>query len=117
MARGGLWKTQGKTPHATVAAQLYTDIKKHGVDSDFVQVAPNTLALRDGAAVPPKTPSNNDTKAVGKYSFTDAAEKVLEKFGNKNRRIEAERPKIAKLLRDHAASSDRGEDDAADADR
>jgi restriction system protein len=78
----GLWKTQGKTPHATVAAQLYTDIKKHGADSDFVQVEPNTFALRDGATVPPKTPSN-DTKAVGKFSFTDAAEKVLEKFGNK----------------------------------
>lgn len=78
----GLWKTQGKTPHATVAAQLYTNIKKHGADSDFVQVGPNTFALRDGTTVPPKTTSN-ETKSVGKYSFTDAAEKILEKFGNK----------------------------------
>ena len=77
-----MWQTQGKTPHATVAAQLYTDIKKHGDDSPFIQVGPNTFALRDGVSVSPKSTTNSE-KATGKYSFTDAAEKVLESFGNK----------------------------------
>jgi restriction system protein len=27
----GLWKSEGKTPAATVAARLYTDIKKKGL--------------------------------------------------------------------------------------
>jgi len=36
----GLWSTSGKTPEATVAARLYTDIKKKGAASAFVLVAP-----------------------------------------------------------------------------
>jgi len=78
----GLWKTEGKTPHATVAARLYTDIKKLGGDSPFRQVGPNTFALRDGAPAPAAEPAPAERKE-GKYSFTDAAEKVLGQFGDK----------------------------------
>ncbi len=85
----GLWQTSGKTPQATVAAQLYTDIKKHGDASPFVQVGKNLFGLRDGAAVAepsgPKPAKKAPTKPRAKpcYSFTDAAEKVLEEFGEK----------------------------------
>jgi len=34
-----LWSTRGKTPHATIAARLYADIKKNGDESPFVLAA------------------------------------------------------------------------------
>lgn len=37
-ARQQLVKTSGKTPEATMGAQIYTDIKKNGASSQFVQV-------------------------------------------------------------------------------
>lgn len=43
----GLWSSDGKTPEATVSARLYSDIKKHGDQSTFVKVAPQTFFLRD----------------------------------------------------------------------
>ena len=43
----GLWKSDGKTPEATVSARLYTDIKSNGDKSSFVKVGPQTFALRD----------------------------------------------------------------------
>lgn len=85
----GLWQTSGKTPHATVAARLYSDIKKHGDASPFVQVGKNMFGLRDGVVVAessePKPAKKATTKPqpTAKYSFTDAAEKVLEQFGDK----------------------------------
>jgi HB1, ASXL, restriction endonuclease HTH domain len=33
----GLWQSEGKTPEATVAARLYSDIKTKGATSQFVQ--------------------------------------------------------------------------------
>lgn len=78
----GLWETSGKTPHATVAASLYTDIQRHGEASPFIQTGPNTFALRDGAELPVVKPKEA-SKTQGQYSFTEAAEKVLEQFGNK----------------------------------
>ncbi len=79
MLEDELWQTTGKTPAATVAAQLYSDIKKRGDESAFVQVGPNSFSLRDGAAMTTYT----KPRPLAKYSFTDAAEKVLEKFGDK----------------------------------
>lgn len=85
----GLWQTSGKTPHATVAAQLYTDIKKRGGASAFMQVGKNMFALRDDAAVPapikpkPKKAVPSKPSTTAKHSFTDAAEKILEQFGDK----------------------------------
>jgi len=56
-----------------------------------VKVGPNTFSLRDDATVPasakpsPTRPKASTAKAKpsAKYSFTDAAEKVLEKYGDK----------------------------------
>lgn len=87
----GLWQTKGKTPHATVAAVLYTDIKKRGKASTFVQVGPSTFSLRDGVSIPePVQPCTSKTRAStaksrppSKFSFADAAEKVLQKYGSK----------------------------------
>lgn len=42
----GLLKTAGKTPSATMGAQLYTDIKTHRDKSAFVQLGKNRFALR-----------------------------------------------------------------------
>ena len=47
-----LWATEGKTPHATVSARLYADIKKHGDASPFIHAGPQTFALRPGASSP-----------------------------------------------------------------
>ena len=98
MIGAGLWSSDGKTPEATVAACLDSEIKKHEDQSTFVKVAPQTFYLReiqlavvcdvkeDAAAIcrseepviygaPPKG------QAV---SFLQSAEAVLEFFGNRN---------------------------------
>jgi restriction system protein len=82
----GLWKTSGKTPEATVAANLYSDIKKKGEASPFRLVAPQTFDLRPGYQPEPEAHGHKSSpkKATGRtYSFTDAAEKVLEEYGGK----------------------------------
>ena len=85
----GIWQTSGKTPHSTVAAQLYTDIKKYGNASPFVQIGKNMFGLRDGVVVAESSGPKSTTEApakpqtAAKYSFTDAAERVLEQFGDK----------------------------------
>ncbi len=84
-----LWSTTGKTPAATVSARLYSDIKKNGDQSPFVLVAPQTFGLRTLGAKPASksaAKTKTDPKASSEtktYSFTDAAEKVLEQFGDK----------------------------------
>jgi len=98
-----LWQTSGKTPAATVAARLYMDIKKNGDKSPFVLVGSQTFGLRELGAKPPacaapgaaggspaepssspKLSEEPQIKASAKvYSFVEAAEKVLEQFGNK----------------------------------
>jgi len=87
----GRWKTDGKTPEATVSASLYSDIKKYGIKSAFVKVAPQTFALRASAEIPndvdATTPDVQGTRnfrsANAGLSFTDCAQKVLEEFGRK----------------------------------
>lgn len=87
-----LWEPRGKTPAATVSAQLYTEINKLGDKSRFVLTAPQTFGLRQTGAKPAATVTPPSTKPAAKpqspatatlYSFTDAAEKVLETFGDK----------------------------------
>ena len=58
--------------------------KKHGADSSFVRVGPNTFGLREPAAktTVPRIGKRSARKKKT-YSFTDAAAKVLERFGNK----------------------------------
>ena len=90
LLKQGLWQTQGKTPDATVAARLYMDIKTGGEKSPFALVGPQTFGLRELGAqpLPNKKPSPGQEKAARSqpattFSFTDAAEKVLEQFGQK----------------------------------
>ncbi len=83
-----LWKPGGKTPHATVSARLYADIKKNGDASPFIRTGPQTFALRPGTEIPasaekPGRRSRSRKVATSTYSFTGAAEKVLEQFGDK----------------------------------
>jgi restriction system protein len=88
---GGLWKSEGKTPEATVSAWLYSDIKSNGDNSPFVKVGPQTFALRESfgeannsRAAP--TPVEDDPKPPSVnagFSFNDCAQKVLEEFGGK----------------------------------
>jgi len=88
---GGLWKSEGKTPDATVSARLYSDIKSNGDKSSFVKVGPQTFALRDstgetnnsGAAPTPAEETPKAPSVNADFSFTDCAQKVLEEFGGK----------------------------------
>ena len=89
--KGDLWKSEGKTPVATVSAHLYTDIKKHGDQSTFIKVAPQTFFLREAPRVQicdvKSKESNAKISSISDkttYSFLEAAEKVLEHFGNRN---------------------------------
>lgn len=45
--KGKLFTSSGKTPEATMGAQLYTDIKKLGDKSLFIQLGKNKFGLRD----------------------------------------------------------------------
>ena len=86
----GLWKSSGKTPGATVSAQLYRDIKEYGDKSHFVKVGPNTFALR-GLEVtvvePLKIVTNRAsgfrTATSKNFSFAKCAAKVLEEFSGR----------------------------------
>jgi restriction system protein len=75
----GYWKSKGKTPWATVGAQLYTDINKRGAASRFIQSGPETFALNPAPVSPSATPvATKAKKFIGKkISFTAAAEKLL----------------------------------------
>ncbi len=87
----GLWNSDGKTPEATVSAQLYSDIKTNGDASVFVKTAPQTFALRDPTAElidakvpPPAIEKNGKLFPENKiFSFSDCAQKVLEEFGGR----------------------------------
>ena len=88
---GGLWKSSGKTPQATIGARLYSDIKKKGEASAFVKVSPRTFALRNSLAksnvalaVPAAVEKTaRPSSANAGFSFTECARKVLEEFGGK----------------------------------
>lgn len=88
MRAENLWQTKGKTPAATVAARLYTDIKAKGDASPFILSGPQTFGLQPGGVRSESKSPRNEARArrsatVREYSFTDAAEKVLEQFGQK----------------------------------
>lgn len=87
----GLWQSRGKTPEATVSARLYSNIKKEGDKSPFVRAGAQIFALRDSykkpndaQAAPPKVRQLQKpaSPSLG-LSFTNCAQKVLEKFGSK----------------------------------
>jgi restriction system protein len=79
----GHWQPNGKTPEATINAQLSVHIKKAGTEARFQRTGPGTYALAGNAAPtgandghpverPPKRIPQRTT-----ISFTDAAERVL----------------------------------------
>jgi restriction system protein len=77
----GLWVTTGKTPEATVNAQLAVDIKRRGEASAFRRADKGVFALRAWAsAEPPPAPAPTP---VTHLSFTDAAEQVLDRYADK----------------------------------
>lgn len=83
----GSWKTSGKTPAATVEAQLASNIKKIGSSSPFVRTAPRTYGLRPASAVTQQTPgvhvkpkpgtASMPTKVVRVMTYLEAAEAIL----------------------------------------
>jgi len=83
---GDLWQTDGKTPEATVSAQLTVHIKKHGKNAKFRRVGSGIFALNEPAPSASPTASSATRaptlpRAVGQVSFTDAAEQVLTRLG------------------------------------
>lgn len=92
MLSKGLWETTGKTPAATVAAILYTDIKNKGQSSPFSLVAPQTFSLwpdyepvaREQMVLVNARPTRKKSAGRKTYSFTDSAERVLEQYGKKH---------------------------------
>lgn len=86
----GLWSTEGKTPDATINAQLAVNIKKGGNSSRFQRTGKGIFALREwglpefsGSKPEPVSTPTENTNIVKRLSFTDAAEQVLEKHGRK----------------------------------
>ncbi len=77
----GFWQSEGKTPEQTINARLSVDIKRYGDKSRFVRTGPGTYGLREWADIDNDETSHADAKL--KYSFTDAAEYILEKFAEK----------------------------------
>lgn len=81
-----LWETDGKTPEATINAQLSIHIKKHGKKAKFSRVGPGVFSLNGT----PSTSQESSPAAVftsakinnaAHVSFTDAAEQVLTQHG------------------------------------
>ena len=84
--KADLWKSDGKTPEATVGARLYTNIKKNGDKSPFIKVGPQIFALREsglGSVQSPGEETPRPSPASSGFSFADCAQKVLEEFGDK----------------------------------
>lgn len=74
------WQTEGKTPDQTVNARICVDINRKGEDSRFIRTAPGVFGLRRWES---KSDSEIDQQITSKYSFTDAAEIVLDQFADK----------------------------------
>ncbi len=92
----GLWTSEGRTPTATVAAKLASEVKANGSASRFRRASqPNTFDLnrhvieaarkagraRREPAANARTPDAPSHGAGGRLSFVDAAEAVLQRFG------------------------------------
>ncbi|AWV90368.1 HTH domain-containing protein [Bradymonas sediminis] len=91
----GLWTTSGATPDATIGAKLAVDIKNKGDASDFIRIKPGIYDLnRDGLETASEAeieciPEDPDTSApeyistLEPLSFTDAAERILQVFAER----------------------------------
>ncbi len=77
---GGHWQTAGQTPEATINAQIASDIKKLGTRSRFRRHQRGVFA--SSASPQPaadSTANQRGRQPSGAMSFTDAAEKILER--------------------------------------
>jgi len=101
MLASGFWTTKGRTPAATVSAAITGSIKKKGTSSPFIHIAKGVYGLRDSTleegpgedgntdalepeSMRPKSiPTSDDEIQQETLSFTNAAEKVLQEFGEK----------------------------------
>ena len=82
-----LWSSEGKTPAASVGARIYTEIKNAGTKSIFKRLKPGLFTLNNVRdTVSSKKPKRNRSIASPKesYTFLDAAELVLNQFGDRN---------------------------------
>jgi restriction system protein len=73
-----LWHTEGKTPDRTINARLSVDISNNGKESRFMRIQPGYYGLRKWMG------SIDDDNSDQKFSFTDAAEIVLDKYAEKS---------------------------------
>lgn len=76
MIKSGVWNTQGKTPEATVNAQLAVDIKKNGKASRFARYGRGIFGLN--RAWPVQVCRTEEPVREGTCSFTEAAERILQ---------------------------------------
>lgn len=82
----GLWSSKGKTPERTICARLAVDIKQNGRNSRFQRNKNGTFALRTWSVGDEPAAGGQVEKPVPKndtLSFTDAAERVLDRYGTK----------------------------------
>jgi len=83
----GLWQTHGKTPEATLNAQLAVDIKRKKAGSAFVRTTPGIFALRTWDVpqyvLASRTSTNEVPDDEKTYSFTAAAERILREAKDK----------------------------------
>lgn len=91
----GLWKTTGATPDATISAALAVNIKNKGEAADFIRTQPGYYTLnRDGLETTSEVTFDDDLNtlvgsphqpapSVEPLSFTDAAERILQVFAER----------------------------------
>ena len=79
----GLWITQSEIPEKTVSAVFSIDLKKHGESSRFQRNGDGFYSLKDFENANDQNVSKTSLASQNKFSFTDGAEQILERFGNK----------------------------------
>ena len=84
LLHSGLWTSAGRTPAATVNAQLAVDIKKHGETSAFRRAGRGVFMLNNSAEQQNRQGKPHSDHLVAERSrqpnpcsFTDAAERIL----------------------------------------
>lgn len=67
----GLLKSAGKTPDASLAGQIYTDIQRRGSASPFLITGPRTYALKPDVGATPEV--KTESKSDSRMSYKQAA--------------------------------------------
>jgi len=80
----GLWSTKSEIPEKTVSAELSMEFKKNGESSRFQRVGKGLYSLKNSAKLTTDGVNTSNASSISKntLSFTDGAEKILERFGN-----------------------------------